>query len=122
MTLRKYGSLGYTWDEAKNRPNQAKHGIAFEDAVQIFDGLTIERPDNRFDYGGIRMFAIGLIEGLEFTVVFTGRENDERRIISSRRSDRSERREWRDHYGSPPAPNEREGSRRHGLGQTPSDD
>jgi uncharacterized DUF497 family protein len=32
----------YTWDPEKNRRNIARHGIAFEDAVRIFEGLTLE--------------------------------------------------------------------------------
>lgn len=39
------------WDESKNNSNISKHGINFADAVAIFDGLTIEKEDERFDYG-----------------------------------------------------------------------
>jgi uncharacterized protein len=39
----------------KYRRNLKEHGIAFEDAVRIFDGPTVEQEDNRFDYGEIRM-------------------------------------------------------------------
>ncbi len=92
--------LRYVWDNAKNTRNQEKHGISFEDAVEIFDGPTIEGQDNRFDYGENRMFAIGTMRGLEVTVVYTDRGYDERRIISARRSSRSERRAWHQKYGS----------------------
>jgi len=33
--------MTYTWDPAKNRQNVARHGIAFADAIQIFDGPTV---------------------------------------------------------------------------------
>ncbi|HXJ94667.1 MAG TPA: BrnT family toxin [Terriglobia bacterium] len=61
--------MRYCWDEDKNRRNVALHGIAFEDAQTIFEGPTVERVDDRFDYGEVRMYAIGLVNGLEITVV-----------------------------------------------------
>jgi uncharacterized DUF497 family protein len=41
--------MSYTWDPKKNRGNIARHGIAFEDAVKIFEGSTLERVDGRFE-------------------------------------------------------------------------
>jgi uncharacterized protein len=86
--------MGYSWDEDKNRRNIERHGIAFEDAKRIFDGSTLERVDNRFDYGEPRVYAIGLVNGLEITVIYTDRDNDERRIISAWRSEPHERRAY----------------------------
>jgi len=48
----------FTWDTRKNRENVARHGIAFEDAVRIFEGPTLERADERFDYGENRVYAV----------------------------------------------------------------
>jgi uncharacterized DUF497 family protein len=84
--------MTYSWDEDKNRRNVAQRGIAFEDASRIFEGLTVERVDDRFDYGEVRVYAIGAVNGLEITVIYTDRENDERRIISAWRSEPHERR------------------------------
>jgi hypothetical protein len=42
----------------KNRRNLVLHGIAFEDARRIFDGPTVEKVDDRFDYGEIRVYAV----------------------------------------------------------------
>ena len=86
--------MRYSWDEEKNRRNIARHGIAFEDAKRIFDGPTVERTDDRFDYGENRVYAIGLVNGLEITVVYTDRDNDERRIISAWRAEPHERRAY----------------------------
>jgi uncharacterized DUF497 family protein len=42
------------------------------------------------------VYAIGLVNGLEITVVYTDRDEDERRIISAWRSELHERRAyWR---------------------------
>lgn len=86
----------YSWDEKKNRSNIRVHGIAFEDAARIFEGSTVERVDDRFDYGECRVYAIGMVNGLEITVIYADREDDERRIISAWRSEPHERRQyWR---------------------------
>jgi uncharacterized protein len=88
--------MRYSWDEEKNRRNLALHGIAFEDAMRIFEGSTVERVDERFDYGERRVYAIGVVNGLEITVIYTDRNEDERRIISAWRSEPHERRQyWR---------------------------
>ena len=84
----------YTWDEEKNRGNIALHGVAFEDAMRIFERPTLEKIDDRFDYGEIRVYAIGLVNGVEVTVVYTDRDNDERRIISAWRAEAHERRAY----------------------------
>jgi uncharacterized DUF497 family protein len=89
--------MRYTWDPEKNRANVAKHGIAFSDAVRIFEGPTLEREDGRFDYGETRVYAIGLVNGLEITVIYTDREHDERRIISAWRAEPHERRAYWKH-------------------------
>jgi len=86
--------MRYSWDREKNRRNLARHGIAFEDAQWIFDGPTVEKVDDRFDYGEIRVYAVGLVNGLEITVVYTDENDDERRIISARRSEPHERRSY----------------------------
>jgi hypothetical protein len=84
--------MRYSWDDEKNRSNLQRHGMTFEDAVRIFEGPTVEKVDDRFDYGEIRVYAIGLVNGLEITVIYTDRDNDERHIISAWRAEPHERR------------------------------
>lgn len=84
----------FTWDPAKNRSNRAKHGVAFEDALEIFDGDIIEREDDRFDYGEVRIVAIGLAGGNETTMVYTMNDDDQIRIISAWRSTPREKRHY----------------------------
>jgi uncharacterized DUF497 family protein len=86
--------MRYTWDADKNRTNLQRHKIAFEDAQRIFEGATVEQVDQRFDYGEVRVYAIGLVAGLEITVIYTDREPDERRLISAWRSEPHERRSY----------------------------
>lgn len=93
--------MKYVWDEAKNRINLKQHGIGLGDAAKIFDGKTLEQEDDRFEYGEIRVYAIGIINGIEIAVIYTDKDNDERRIISARRAEPHERRAYwksRDQY------------------------
>ncbi len=83
--------MNYVWDPRKNRSNVARHGIAFEDAIRIFEGPTLERMDDRFDYGEIRVYAIGIVNDLEITVIYTDVSENERRIISAWRAEQHER-------------------------------
>ena len=84
--------MRFTWDVSKNNRNVRRRGLAFRDAVRIFEGPTMEKEDDRFDYGEIRIYAIGLVDGVEITVIYTERDNDERHIISAWRSAPHERR------------------------------
>ena len=84
--------MRFTWRSEKSRINVRCHGIAFQDAARIFDGPTVERVDDRFDYGETRIYAIGLVNSLEITVIYTDRENGERHLISAWRSEPHERR------------------------------
>jgi uncharacterized DUF497 family protein len=88
--------MKYIWDENKNHKNIERHDIAFHDAIKVFENKTLEREDDRFEYGEIRIYAIGIINGLEIVVIYTDTENNERRIISARRAEPYEKRAyWR---------------------------
>jgi uncharacterized DUF497 family protein len=83
--------MSYTWDPKKNRRNLTRHGVTFEDAVRIFEGPTLEKVDDRYEYGEIRLYAIGIVNGIEITVIYTDVSSTERRIISAWRAERHER-------------------------------
>jgi uncharacterized protein len=75
--------MRFTWDPTKNARSVRRHGIAFQDAARIFDGPTVERTDDRFAYGEVRVYAIGLVNGIEITVIYTDRDPDDRHIMSA---------------------------------------
>ena len=86
--------MRFDWDPAKNRKNIRQHGIDFADAVAIFAGPTWERLDDRHDYDEERWVAVGLMQGIEITVVYTDLPSERRPvrwIISARRATRDER-------------------------------
>lgn len=86
--------MDYEWDEAKSRKCLAERGFDFAFVTCIFDGRFIAFEDARFAYGETRMNAIGMIDGLLYTVTYTDCEGH-RRIVSAHRSSRQEKRIWR---------------------------
>ena len=83
--------MRFSWDKRKNSQNQQKHGISFEVAIEIFQGKTLERVDNRVDYGEKRIICLGEVAGVVVVcLVYTDRENT-RRIISARKASKKER-------------------------------
>ncbi len=84
----------FEWDESKRQANLAKHHIDFQDAIGIFDGPLFERAESR--HSEDRIFAIGLMEGIEIVVVYVMR-GKRRRIISARRAHRDERQDYANH-------------------------
>ncbi|WP_449417367.1 BrnT family toxin [Phormidium nigroviride] len=54
--------MQFEWDDNKNVQKLKKHGISFEEAQEIFDGIVFTAIDKRFDYGEIREISIGAIQ------------------------------------------------------------
>ncbi len=86
----------FTWDEAKNRANQHKHGISFEAAALVFDDPRHITRQDRIENGEPRWQTLGLVGGMVVLLVAhtvyeeaTGKETI--RIISARRATKLER-------------------------------
>jgi uncharacterized DUF497 family protein len=81
------------WDNNKVASNLIKHKIDFEDAKNIFlDPNRLEREDKR-DYDEARIQVIGIVNQVVLFVVYTKR-NGRYRIISARRANKNERRQY----------------------------
>ena len=81
------------WDNNKAASNLIKHKIDFEDAKNIFlDPNRLEREDKR-DYDEARIQVIGIVNQVVLLVVYTKR-NGRYRIISARRANKNERRQY----------------------------
>lgn len=90
--------MRFSCDRRKSAWNRVRRGFDFEFATLVFDGPTLEREDDRHDYGERRVVAIGEADGLCLAVVYTDRielGRRVRRIISARRSSRHERQAYR---------------------------
>jgi uncharacterized protein len=80
-------AIGFEWDKQKSALNRAKHGIDFDDAIEVFYGPVLLRRSDRNDEE--RWVAIGHSENRLIAVVFT-RRKDLIRIISARRARKNE--------------------------------
>ena len=86
--------MEFEWDENKNKSNQEKHGIDFNDAKDVFeDESNIISEDLRKNYGETRWKIVGKIYGSIISVVYTIRDKVTR-IISARKASRKERDEY----------------------------
>lgn len=82
-----------TYDPEKWRITLEKRGLDFEDAASMFEGVHYTGPDTRRDYGEKRWISVGLLGGDVVVVVWTERD-DSRRVISMRKADKEERRDY----------------------------
>ena len=83
--------MRFTWDPAKDAPMSAGMGSHFG-TQRAF--LT-DRRSLRLWRSAI--YAIGLVNGIEVTVIYTDRDRDERHIMSTWRSEPHERRYFWNH-------------------------
>lgn len=92
------GSIKFEWDENKNRINQKKHGISFDEAKTVFydeEALVIDDPEHSEEED--RFIILGLSSRANLLVVcHCCRDSDTIiRIISARKATRTET----DYYG-----------------------
>ena len=82
------------WDEAKNRANQRKHGISFDEASELFSSPAgyLEMFDEEHSDMEDRFIAIGPIFRGVVLVVWVDRDDETIRIMSARFATRRERR------------------------------
>ena len=60
--------MGFQWDSAKSVANEAKHGVSFLQAAQIFKSPVLKTQDARRDYGETRFIALGTFDGESSTI------------------------------------------------------
>jgi len=90
--LRKLKGL-FVWDERKRHSNVVKHGIDFQDAIEVFsdpDALSIK---SRAEHEEDRHLIVGRCKGRVIAVIFTWR-GDTIRVISARIARREERQRY----------------------------
>jgi len=91
--------MKFEWDERKNRINQEKHGVSFEEAKEVFnDALQISKLDYRFNYFEERWITIGATKKGHILVVanlfFSDDGEEIIRIISARKANNKERKSY----------------------------
>ena len=48
-----------TYDPRKRAATLKDRDVDFESAAEVFDGVVVDVPDERFDYGEIRTMTVG---------------------------------------------------------------
>ncbi len=85
--------LRFSWDDKKNKTNQRKHGISFEEAQTVFfDENSIEYYDPDHSQDEDRFLMLGLSYQIRVLVVSYCilEDGSEIRIISSRKATKKE--------------------------------
>jgi len=86
--------MNFEWYEPKRRENLRKHGLDFKDAWLVFNGPLLIRLDTREDYGESRWQGTGMLNGRVVVVVFTERRLNTIRLISLRKADKDETKDF----------------------------
>ncbi len=93
--------MEFEFDPANDEANRFKHGLRLEFGIRVFEAEDyLILPSFRDEDAEERYKAIGLVDGKLYTAVHTWRD-DVVRMISVRRSNASERRDY-DRYSSGP--------------------
>jgi uncharacterized DUF497 family protein len=79
-----------TFDPAKRARTLAERGLDFEDAVIVFEGVTVEVEDTRRNYGEPRVICYGLLSGRLVVVGYTPR-GATRHVFSMRKANEREK-------------------------------
>jgi uncharacterized DUF497 family protein len=94
--------LRFEWSERKNRENQRKHRVSFEEAQRLFESGEDYLEIYDADHSTVeeRFIAIGPIARGVVLVIWTEREEDVIRIISARFATQRESALYRAHKDS----------------------
>lgn len=87
-----------SYDPSKREKALTDRGLDFEDAVVVFDGLTVEVEDTRKDYGEKRIICYGLLAGRMVVVGYTPR-GTVRHIFSMRKANDREQTRLAPYFG-----------------------
>ena len=91
--------MRFEWDQNKNFSNQQKHGISFDEAIEIFnDPLHVSILDEKYSYFEERWITVGTTKRISIIVVVNLFFNDDGeeviRVISAREATRNERKKY----------------------------
>ena len=83
----------FDWDIHKNRENIRKHGISFEDAIELWRNNPLEIEGVVYFRGEERRGTFGIVSGKVYLAIWTPR-NEVIRIISVRRARKDEEKSY----------------------------
>ena len=84
--------MRFEWDANKASANFAKHGVSFEEAMEVFyDPNSLEQYDSLNSADEVRFTIIGLSSRRLLQVAYAERAQDALRVISARKATGTER-------------------------------
>ena len=88
--------MKFIWDSEKSKINLSKHNISFDEAKTVFsDPFARVVFDTEHSVDEERFIILGLSALLKILIVcYCHRENDTIRIISARKADKKEQRDY----------------------------
>jgi uncharacterized DUF497 family protein len=87
--------LRFEWDDAKAAANLRKHRVSFDEAAEVFyDPYAFGDYDSEHSDEEARFFIIGLSSRRMLYVIYAERAGDAVRIISARRANKLERKNY----------------------------
>jgi uncharacterized DUF497 family protein len=87
-----------SYDPVKRERTLAERGLDFEDALHVFEGITVEVEDARKDYGEKRMLCYGLLSGRLVVIGYTVR-GSVRHVFSMRKANDREQTRLAPYFG-----------------------
>jgi uncharacterized DUF497 family protein len=88
------------WDAVKNKANEKKHKVSFEEAATVFyDPLSLTVDDPEHSVHERRLHIIGESNKGQLILVTFSAASDEIRIISAQKPTRRERKHYEESYG-----------------------
>ena len=87
-----------SFDPAKRAKTLEERGLDFQDAAEVFNGVTVEVDDTRKDYGERRVLCFGLLAGRLVVVGYTPR-GAVRHIFSMRKANDREQTRLAPYFG-----------------------
>ena len=82
--------MNFEWDEGKNQSNTQKHGVDFNEVIDVFEHPMLVNLDKRVEYEEDRWVGIGMMSHHVIVVVYTELDSDVIRIISARKANKRE--------------------------------
>ena len=84
--------MRFEWDAIKAASNIIKHGVSFEEAIEVFyDPNALEDVDAAHSVEEKRLFIIGLSSRRLLFIVYVETVEDRIRIVSARKASKAER-------------------------------
>ena len=87
--------MRFSWDPAKERLNERRHGVRFQEASTVFgDPLALTAADPEHSFGEERFLTVGQSSTGRLLVVCHTEQRDTIRIISARAATAHERKDY----------------------------